>query len=199
MVRTILHVAAAAALVLAAMAVPAAAQGLDENLLIDMPEGFRVGRHAEDETGSILELVPIDGTAAAGASVITVQIFNDLGGSDGGAFATELGQRWLSDCALGEAGPVTEGEVNGYPFVVWGFSCPESPRSGEAESMWLKAISGTDAFYAVQYAHRGAATGERALEAFAYLVEVSVCDKRLPDRACPADIEGAETNVVEGE
>lgn len=190
---------AAAVLVLAAMAMPAGAQGLDENLLIDMPDGFKLGRHAEDETGSILELVPVDGTSGQGASVVTVQIFNDLGGSDGSAFAAELGQRWLNDCAEGEAGPVTDGEVNGYPFVVWGFTCPQSPRSGEPESMWLKAISGADAFYAVQYAHRGPASGERALEAFADLVDVSVCDKRLPERACPADIEGGEPAMVEGE
>jgi hypothetical protein len=52
--------------------------------------------------------------------------------------------------------------------------------------MWLKATSGADSLYIVQYAYRRALDKELIGPAMDYLKRVSVCDARRADRACPA-------------
>jgi hypothetical protein len=51
--------------------------------------------------------------------------------------------------------------------------------------MWLKAISGKDSLYIVQYAYRLPLQNDLAVEAGTYLRTVSVCDTRDPRHACP--------------
>jgi hypothetical protein len=52
--------------------------------------------------------------------------------------------------------------------------------------MWMKAISGADAAYVVQYAYRANLTEEREQAALDYLKGVSACDTRVKAHACPA-------------
>ena len=52
---------------------------------------------------------------------------------------------------------LTEGDVNGFPFVLWSFVCPLNPQTGKPETMYFKGITGSDAFYSVQYAFRAGA------------------------------------------
>ena len=59
------------------------------------------------------------------------------------------------------------------------------PATGKPEITWFKAISGRDSFYVVQKAFKFEPAPEQAKQWVGWLDKVSVCDTRLPDRACP--------------
>ena len=75
--------------------------------------------------------------------------------------------------------------MNGYNTMTWRLSCPLNRQTGKPEMTWFKAISGRDSFYVVQKAFKFEPAPEKAAEWVAWLDKVSVCDTRLPDRACP--------------
>ena len=58
--------------------------------------------------------------------------------------------------------------------------------TGKPEITWFKAIQGNDSFYVVQVAFKAWPSKEQITQWMGYLKEVTVCDTRLPDRACAA-------------
>jgi hypothetical protein len=174
--------------VLAACAGPVFAQGLDaENLLVGIPDGFELGFEATSAEGvEIHEFVPTGETVEDWSAMVTIQIFRGLGDIPGDVLAINMAKGWKGAC--GEDAPVTkltEGDVNGFPFVLWTFLCPLNPQSGKPETMYYKGITGSDAFYSVQYAFRQEHADELDSIALPYLVGASACDTRKPERPCP--------------
>jgi hypothetical protein len=80
--------------------------------------------------------------------------------------------------------PVAQGEENGYPSLVWLQNCPLNKATGKPEITWFKAIQGNDSFYIVQVAFKAWPSKEQISQWMRYLKSVTVCDTRLPDRAC---------------
>jgi hypothetical protein len=93
-------------------------------------------------------------------------------------------------CPKSESRPVAKGEENGYPPMVWLLNCPLNKATGKPEITWFKAIQGNDSFYIVQVAFKAWPSKEQITQWMRYLKDVTVCDTRLPDRACAAP--GAE-------
>jgi hypothetical protein len=87
-------------------------------------------------------------------------------------------------CPKSESRPVAKGEENGYPPMVWLLNCPLNKATGKPEITWFKAIQGNDSFYIVQVAFKAWPSKEQITQWMRYLKEVTVCDTRLPDRAC---------------
>ncbi len=161
-------------------------QGLDaENLLTAVPEGFELGYQASQGPMDMSEYVPVGETVYNWTRMMTVQVFKGQGAPIA-LFAQSMQQGWNSACADASSAKLGEGLVNAYPYADWHFACPLNPQTNHPESMWLRAVSGNDAFYVVQYAYRAEPTPEREAEALAHLDSVSVCDTRLPEQACPA-------------
>ncbi|WP_158814823.1 hypothetical protein [Methylocapsa sp. S129] len=180
--------AAILALTLVAMAAhaPSAMAALkNENLLATIPDGFKVGFQTRSDREIMAEYVPAQESVDDWSRMITVQIFHALKMIDPDAFAGGVAKGWMSACAGGDARKVTAGKENGYAFSVWMYNCPLNPRTGKPENMWLKATSGVDALYSVQYAYRKAMSADLIGPAMDYLQHVSVCDTRLADRRCP--------------
>jgi hypothetical protein len=50
---------------------------------------------------------------------------------------------------------------------------------------WFKAIQGADSFYVVQKAYKFVPSKEQETKWTGYLQSISVCDSRVPERACP--------------
>ena len=175
-----------AGLALALVAGTAVGQGLDaENLITAIPEGFELGYQASEGVMDMTEFVPAGETVHDWTRMLTVQVFKGEGGAQIQLFAESLQQGWNSACADASTTKLDEGSVNAFPYADWRFVCPLNPHTGEPESMWLRAVSGNDAFYVVQYAYRAEPTPEREAEARGHLDGVSVCDTRLPAQACP--------------
>jgi hypothetical protein len=178
--------AAAVAVIAAVLAgAPARAELLAENLLTNLPDGFKVGFQTRQGQMDMMEFVPAGETVEDWSAMVTVQVFHGQANADGDAFARRLAELWEGGCKGSKAERLDGGQVNRYPFVLWHYACPRNPQTGKPESMWLKAISGTDALYLVQYAYRAVPSVELERPALAYLAKASVCDTRKEDRACP--------------
>jgi hypothetical protein len=174
---------------LAMLALPTIALGeglKDENLLIGIPQGFESGYNAARGQIETHEFVRTGETEEDWSEMVTVQIFHGAGAYWGDDFALNLADGWAGACPGGSDRKLTEGVVNGFPFVLWVYLCPLNPQTGKPENMYFKGISGSDAFYSVQYAFRSNPTADGETAALAYLIDASACDTRRPDRPCPA-------------
>lgn len=174
---------------LAVMTLPGAASAQEkldaENLLVGVPDGFIVGDKAEDGKGLVAaEFIPKGETVQDWTSMITVEVFRGAPfGRD--KFAQHLKDGWEGACKDSKVEKLGEGRVNGYRYSAWYFGCPLNPQTNKPESMWLKAIRGNDAFYAIQYSFRALPTDQFKAIADKYLGAASVCDTRKPEHPCP--------------
>lgn len=165
---------------------PALSQGLEaENLLVGIPDGFELGYQAAEGDQEIHEFIPTGESVEDWSAMVTIQIFRGLPELEGDRFAISMAENWKSVCEDGTAGKLTESEVNGFPFVLWTFVCPLNPQTGKPETMYFKGITGSDAFYSVQYAFRQEHADELDTIALPYLIGASACDTRKPERPCP--------------
>lgn len=178
-------VALATALALASTG--ARAQGLSgENLLTGVPDGFVSGDDAAQDGQEIHEFVPSGETVDEWSRMVTIEIYHGARGADVAGFAGSIAGGWEKACPGAVAGALEDGSVNGYVYVLWRFTCPLNPATGKPETMWMKAISGADSAYVVQYAYRAELSDAREQPALAYLADTSACDTRTPDHSCPA-------------
>ena len=162
----------------------ALAQLQNENLLVTMPQGFKVGFQDKKNNMQISEMVPSNETVEDWTEMVTVQIFFGLKTTPA-QFKDRIEKGWVSACAGGKAHPVSADPANGYPALIWVLSCERNPKTGKPEITWFKAVQGNDSFYVVQKAFRFMPAQEQMTKALAYLGTVKVCDSRRKDRACP--------------
>ena len=174
-----------AALLSFALSSAAWAELKDENLLQSLPPGYKIDFQAKQGNMLMTEMVPEGESVKDWTEMVTTQVFLGLKTATPEQFQALMQQRWLAACKGGAAAPVAKGEENGYPFALWLLSCPSSPATGKPEVTWFKAIKGNDSFYVVQKAFRFEPTQEQVNQWIQYLRSVSVCDTRLPERACP--------------
>jgi hypothetical protein len=157
----------------------------NENLLTTIPSGFKVGFQNKSASQAIAEYVPEQESVEDWSRMVTVQIFYSLKGADPEAFAGKLAKQWLAACSGGAARKATSNVENGYKFSLWIYNCPRNPQTGKSENMWMKAVSGADSLYSVQYAYRREMSDELIAPAMEYLRRVIVCDTRRAERPCP--------------
>ena len=95
-----------------------------------------------------------------------------------------MDQGLAAACPGSETVPVTHGDENGYPVLVWLQNCPLNKATGKPEITWIKAIQGKDSFYVAQVAFKAMPSNEQITQWMQYLRSVTVCDSRVPDRTC---------------
>jgi hypothetical protein len=176
--------AALIALITMTAATTASAQLADENLLVTVPPGYKVGYRVERGHMVMNEMVPAGQTVENWSEMVTVQIFHNLKAAPE-KFRDTLRQNWVAACPGGSEADVTSDAENGYPALVWRLDCPKNPQSGKPEITWFKAIAGNDSFYLVQKAFKFKPDKEQLDRWMAYLKSVTVCDTRIAARACP--------------
>ena len=157
----------------------------NENLLVTMPPGYKVGYNKREQKALISEMVPAAETVESWTEMVTVQIFFGLKGSIV-SYRAKMEKDWANACAGAQSAPVGGGLVNGYTTVTWRQTCPLNKQTGKPEITWFKAIAGNDSFYVVQKAFKFEPAQEKAAEWIAWLNKVSVCDTRIPERKCPS-------------
>lgn len=163
---------------------PAAAQLVDENLLVDVPSGYEIGFRDQKNNMLINEMVPKGETVDNWTEMVTVQIFRGLRATPE-QFEGSVEKGWVNACPGGTERNIANADENGYQVLVWRLDCPRNPDTGKPEITFFKAIRGNDSFYVVQKAFKFAPSQEQVAHWMAYLRSVRVCDTRLPDRACP--------------
>lgn len=178
----------AAVLVIAAVLSLAAAtshaQLKNENLLVAMPDGFKVGHSASRNGMDMQEWVPSGETVQDWTEMVTVQVFRNRPDIDPGRYQAEMSKLWARACPGAIVGPVVTGITNGYPSASLLLRCPLLASTGKPEVAAIKAIKGRDSFYVVQRAVRTEPAPAKLDQMKQYLDRVSVCDTRLADRPC---------------
>src|SRR5690348_15133178 len=154
-----------------------------ENLLVTMPQGYKVGFQQKKANAQITEMVPSGETVEAWTEMVTVQVFNGLKGVTPDQLRDRMVKLWSASCADAIAGPPTRAVENGYPIAFWMMTCPLNKQSGKPETTWFKAIQGNDSFYVVQKAFKFDPSQDQIVQWTLYLKKVAVCDTRVTARA----------------
>lgn len=163
----------------------ASAQLVNENLLVAMPEGYKVGFSDRKQNMIMQEMVPGAETVHAWTEMVTVQIFLGMKGVTPAQYSGRLQGVWAKACPNATSQPVASGVENNYPFLLWLSSCPRNVTTGKPEITWFKAMQGNDSFYLVQKAFKFQPSKTQIENWTSYFKKVSVCDSRLADRPCP--------------
>lgn len=179
--RAVVYFAAAA---LSLAATTSHAQLKNENLLVTMPEGFKVGYGGTHNGIDMQEWVPANQTVKDWTEMITVQVFRNRADIDPARYLAEMTKLWAQSCPGSIAGPVTPGSTNRYSSASLMLRCPLLASTGKPEAAMMKAIKGRDSFYLVQRAVRSVPGAAKVDQMQQYLDRVSVCDTRLADRPC---------------
>ena len=156
----------------------------NENLLVSMPSGYKVGYHKNTPKGVISEMVPAAETVENWTEMVTVQIFLNMRDVTPAQYRTRMQKLWATACPGSEFSKVKDGTENGYPTLTWLQKCPKNQQTGKPEITWLKALQGRDSFYLVQKAYKFEPAAEQMSRWSSFLDSVRVCDTRLPDRPC---------------
>ena len=164
---------------------PAHAQLKNENLLVTMPDGYIVGFQDKNARQQMTEMVPRGQSVKDWTDMVTVQIFFNMTNVTPAAYKQRLEKLWAENCKGAQSSPIGQGEERGYPVIVWLQFCPRNKETEKPEVTLLKAIAGRDSFYVVQKAFRFQPDKPQVEQWSRYLRNVSVCDSRVPERACP--------------
>jgi hypothetical protein len=164
---------------------PAHAQLTNENLLVAIPDGYIVGFQDKNAKQQMTEMVPRGQSVKDWTDMVTVQIFFRMTDVTPEAYKQRLEKLWAETCKGAESSPIGQGNERGYPVIVWLQVCPLNKDTGKPEVTLLKAIAGKDSFYVVQKAFRFQPDKPQVEQWSRYLRNVSVCDSRVPERACP--------------
>lgn len=178
--------AAGAALLLGLIGGPSQAQQLqNENLLVGMPQGFKVGFKDSRNGMNMQEFVPASETVQNWTEMVTVQVFLSRNDLQPGPFLAAMQKQWTGGCKDSSTTPVVTGKVNGYDSASVLLRCPMLVATGKPETTMIKAIKGNDSFYVVQRAVRSVPSPDRLETMKKYIGDVSVCDSRSSTAPCP--------------
>lgn len=167
------------------VAAPAAAELVNENLLVSVPDGYKVDFNDKSPKMMIQEMVPAAENVHGWTEMVTVQIFFDLK-APLDEFRARSERLWADACAKSIFNDIASVTENGYPVLIWLQTCPLNKETGKPEITFFKAIQGNDSLYVVQKAFKSQPSKEQIGTWMRFLKKVSVCDSRVPDRACPA-------------
>ncbi len=181
--RWLLAIGPALALLLAGGAL-AALQ--DENVLVSLPGGFKLGYHAENAVSMISEFIPAGETVEHWSRMLTELIHRDQPSADPEASQSAMLGQWTGACPGGQGARISDVLENGYRVSYWSFTCPLNPATRQPEFMVRKVISGADATYEAQFAYREQPTPALIKAAESYLRRVVACDTRSPEHPCPS-------------
>jgi hypothetical protein len=174
-----------AALAFGLLVAPAAAEFVNENLLMTAPSGYHVDFQDKDKNSQIAEWVPEGETVDDWTEMITVLTFFNAAARPE-IYMHNIERYWRENCpGAEEAHQIASVVENGYASLVFLLNCPRNPKTGKLEMTWFKAIRGNDSLYVVQKAFKFAPAKEQIGRWMGFLRAVRVCDSRLPERACP--------------
>src|SRR5574340_187321 len=88
-----------------------------ENLLVTVPQGYKIDFQQKKSNVQITEMVPASETVHGWTEMVTVQVFNGMKGVTPAQFRARMVQSWTGACANAVAGPPTLAVENGYPIA----------------------------------------------------------------------------------
>lgn len=174
-------------LLLVLLAVPSLslAQLKDENLLQNLPKGYRIDFQNRRDNVGMSVMLPQAETEKNWTEVIITKIFFGLKAAELKGYQEFSAKNFATRCQNGEVKSISNGEENGYPFSIWRQACPLNKVTGKPETAWFKAIKGNDSFYVVEKTFRFIPSDELVGQWMEHLRTVTVCDTRTAVHSCP--------------
>lgn len=157
----------------------------NENLLQNLPQGYKIDFQTEKGNMRMTEIVPEAETVDNWTEMVTTQIFLGMKDKTPEQFQSTMAKSWAAACKDSSIAPITNGEENGYAFSLWLQVCPINQATGKPEKTWLKAIKGNDSFYVVQKAFKFNPSEQQIVEWMQYFRSIMVCDTRHAEHPCP--------------
>src|SRR5688572_708123 len=114
----------------------------NENLLAELPAGFKIGYQAEQGNQTITEIVPENESVEEWTTMLTVQVYLGETNTTPEQAQETLTNSWFDACENSETYPVADGSENGYNFLLWQLYCPVNPATQKVEYTYMKAIQG---------------------------------------------------------
>ncbi|MDX1809696.1 MAG: hypothetical protein R3331_09170 [Sulfurospirillaceae bacterium] len=173
-------------LLICTLVVSSFASGLiNENILMGMPQNFKVGYKAYNPKThlSVAELIPKNESVQDWSQMITLDIYHKNLPLNAKKYTLMMKDLWKRSCAKSYTKDIAHGKENGYDFSLLMLFCPKSKVTNKSEYTWLKAIKGKDSFYVVQKAFTIPPNKSQIIKTMQYLRRVQVCDSRLGN--CP--------------
>ena len=155
-----------------------------ENFFLPSPAGYKIGHQQRQDKTQIIEQIPSNETIENWSEILTALIYFGGVGATPEQHYERIKTSALSDCNGAEVVLIAKGETNGYPYALWRMHCPLTRMTGKPEYSWVKAIGGKDSFYMVTIAFKRKPSLEEGAKWKDYLQELTVCDTRIPERAC---------------
>jgi hypothetical protein len=109
----------------------------DENLLVAVPDGYKIDFQQRSGNMLISEMVPDAQTVADWTEMVTVQVFHVLKVTPE-QLKARIDEEGLAACDGIQSNPVAQGDENGYAYMVWLQSCPLNKATGKPEITWFK-------------------------------------------------------------
>lgn len=166
------------------------AQIKNENLLQNVPPGYKIASQVRQGNAAITQMIPDGESLQDWNEILAINVFLGEKNATVEQFQDFHLKRWLNGCperaAVSDVKLVAKGTDNGYPYAIWVASCKRSSISDPSEFAWIKAIKGNDSFYVIQKSFRSEPSPKQVAHWVQYLEKLAVCDTRLPDRACPS-------------
>jgi hypothetical protein len=128
-----------------AFAVPAGALE-NENLLVTMPKGYKVGFHNKTARELMSEMVPESETVENWTEMVTVQIFFNLRDVSPSQYRARVQKLWADACPGSTFTKVKEGIENLYPTQTWTQKCPVNKQTGKAGTDLVQGRAGPRQF-----------------------------------------------------
>ncbi len=157
----------------------------NENLLQNVPDGYKIDYQANENNVIMMEMVPEQQSVNNWDEMVTTQIMLGVKNITPQEFQASMQKMWSDVCKDAQFFTMKQGKENGYPFSFWLQGCPNNPATGKLEFTYFKAIQGNDSFYVVQKAFKFNPSKDQIVQWTQYLRSVEVCDSRLPKSKCP--------------
>lgn len=161
------------------------AQLKDENLLQNLPKGYRIDFQNRRDNVGMSVMLPQAETEKNWTEVVITKIFFGLKAAELKGYQEFSAKKLATTCKNGEVRSISNGEENGYPFSIWRQACPLSQATGKPETALFKAIKGNDSFYVIEKTFRFIPSDEVVSQWMEHLRTVTVCDTRTTDHPCP--------------
>lgn len=152
----------------------------DENLLVSLPNGYKIDFQKRQGRMLITEMVPKGQNVNNWTEMVTTQVFyGGLPQVTPESFYNGLDAQWKQTCRNAESQLLRKGSENGYPFAFWIASCPNNPVTGKPEVTQFKAVQGNDSFYVVQKAWKYEPSEKEVIKWSKFMGKVTVYDPRI--------------------
>ncbi|MGB7286015.1 MAG: hypothetical protein WBC71_03700 [Salaquimonas sp.] len=160
------------------------AQMVNENILADMPEGYKVASQKRQNGITQVEMIPQDQTLENWQEMFIVRIFHNSPLSLE-AIEKQTASRWFAACPAAAYKSDHRGIENGYDISFFFLICPNLQKSGKPMSRMVKALRGRDSLYLTQAVFKRPLTRDIVEEWTPFMTKIGLCDTRDETRACP--------------